>query len=162
MTENPKSAHTPISSSIFRFATAADIALIDELDSFSSSPTRAIHREMEKYFGSVDPSTHERNLILLAEMEQRAVGKAELLLAPVGLEVADPVGYIKRVVVRPDVRGHGLARQMMQFLIAYARIELHLKSLDLHVWEENQTALRLYESLGFTVQHRELYLKLVL
>ena len=162
MTENPKSAHTPISSSIFRFATAADIALIDELDSFSSSPTRAIHREMEKYFGSVDPSTHERNLILLAEMEQRAVGKAELLLAPVGLEVADPVGYIKRVVVRPDFRGHGLARQMMQFLIAYARTELHLKSLDLHVWEENQTALRLYESLGFTVQHRELYLKLVL
>jgi|SRR6185312_13118164 len=162
MTENPKNAHTPISAPTLRFATAADIALIDELDSFSNSPTRDIHREMEKYFGSVDPSTHERNVILLAEMEQKAVGKAELLLAPAGLEVADAVGYIKRVVVRPDFRAHGLARQMMQFLIVYARTELHLKSLDLHVWDENQPALRLYESLGFTVQHRELYLKLVL
>lgn len=162
MTENPKSAHTPISAPVFRFATAADIALVDELDRFSSSPTRDIHREMEKYFGSVDPSTHERNLILLAEIEQRAAGKAELLLAPADLEMVDPVGYIKRVVVHPDFRARGLARQMMQFLIAYARTELHLQSLDLHVWEGNQPALRLYEALGFTLQHRELYLKLVL
>lgn len=162
MTDNIKNAHMSISAPTLRFATAADIELIDELDSFSSSPTRNIHREMEKYFGSVDPSTHERNVILLAEMEQKAVGKAELLLAPAGLEEADAVGYIKRVVVHPDFRAHGLARQMMQFLVIYARTELHLRSLDLHVWEENQPALHLYESLGFAVQHRELYLKLVL
>lgn len=162
MTDNTKSANIPISAPTFRFATAADIALISELDSFSGSPTRDIHRDVEKYFGSVDPSTHELTLILLAEVGQRAVGKAEMLLAPQGSAMADAVGYIKRVVVRPDFRAHGLARQMLQHLIAYARAELHLKSLDLHVWEENQPALRLYQSLGFEVQHRELYLKLAL
>jgi ribosomal protein S18 acetylase RimI-like enzyme len=117
---------------------------------------------MEKYFGSVDPSTHERTLILLAEVGGKVAGKAELMLAPQDSADAYPVGYIKRVVVRPDLRVHGLARQMLQYLITYARDELHLKSLDLHVWEGNQPALRLYQALGFEVQHRELYLKLTL
>src|SRR5579885_2670760 len=69
MVENPKSDSAPIAAPSFRFATADDIAVIDELDSFSTSPTRDIHREMEKYFGSVDPSPHERTLIFLAEVE---------------------------------------------------------------------------------------------
>ena len=162
MSENPQSVNIPIAAPIFRFATADDIALINELDSFSTSPTRDIHRDMEKYFGSVDPSTHELTLILLAEVAQRVVGKAELMLAPQERAASDVVGYIKRVVVRPDARAHGLARQMLQYLISYARTELHLKSLDLHVWEENHPALRLYQSLGFEVKHRELYLKLAL
>ena len=162
MAENPKSGNLSTATPIFRFATSNDIAVINELDSFSSSPTRDIHRDMEKYFGSIDPSTHECTLILLAEVEGRAMGKAELMLAPQDLEASDPIGYIKRVIVRPDFRAHGLARQMLQYLIAYARNELHLHSLDLHVWEENHPALRLYQSLGFEVQHRELYLKLAL
>lgn len=162
MAENPKGGNVPIAAPTFRFATADDIVLINELDSFSSSPTRDIHREIEKYFGSVDPSTHELTLILLAEVEQRAVGKAELMLAPHNPEATGSVGYIKRVIVRPDYRSHGLARQMLQYLITYARNDLHLKSLDLHVWEENYPAVRLYQALGFEVQHRELYLKLSL
>src|SRR5579885_3568333 len=82
MVENPKSDSAPIAAPSFRFATADDIAVIDELDSFSTSPTRDIHREMEKYFGSVDPSTHERTLIFLAEVEGRVVAKAEVNPAP--------------------------------------------------------------------------------
>ncbi|HXR66464.1 MAG TPA: N-acetyltransferase [Ktedonobacteraceae bacterium] len=162
MAENPQSIHLSNTAPNFRFATAADVALVNELDSFSNSPTRDIHRDLEKYFGSVDPSTHELTLILLAEVEQRAVGKAELMLAPQEREATDAIGYIKRVIVRPDFRAHGLARQMLQYLIAYARNDLRLQSLDLHVWEENYPALRLYQSLGFEVKHRELYLKLAL
>lgn len=151
---------TPIAAPTFRFATPDDIELINELDSFGSSPTRDIHREIEKYFGSVDPSTHERTLIFLAEVEGRAVAKAELMLPP--REAAHAIGYIKRVVVRPDFRGHGLARHLLQHLLAYAHDELHLEALDLHVWEENRPAVRLYQSLGFQLQHRELYFRLSL
>jgi len=151
---------TPIAAPTFRFATPDDIELINELDSFGSSPTRDIHREIEKYFGSVDPSTHERTLIFLAEVEGRVVAKAELMLPP--REAAHAIGYIKRVVVRPDFRGHGLARHLLQHLLAYAHDELHLKALDLHVWEENRPAVRLYQSLGFQLQHRELYFRLSL
>lgn len=160
MLETSPGDSLPIAAPSFRFATPADITLIEHLDSFSSSPTRDIHREMEKYFGSVDPSTHEHTLILLAAVEHEVVAKAELMLPP--LEVASSIGYIKRVIVHPDFRGHGLARQLLQHLIAYAHDELHLAALDLHVWDENRPAVRLYESLGFNLQHRELYFRLSL
>jgi GNAT superfamily N-acetyltransferase len=161
MVENPMSESYPLVAPTFRFATVEDIALINELDSFSSSPTRDIHREMEKYFGSVDPSTHERTLIFLTEIEGRAVAKAELMLPPPA-EAANSVGYIKRVIVRPDFRVHGVARQLLRHLLAYAHDELHLAAVDLHVWEGNQPAVRLYQSLGFELQHRELYFRLPL
>ena len=160
MVENSKGGSAPIAAPTFRFATPEDIELINALDSFSNSPTRDIHREMEKYFGSVDPSTHERTVIFLAEVEQRAVAKAELMLPP--QEVSSAVGYIKRVIVHPEFRAHGLARQLLQHLLAYARDELRLAALDLHVWDENQPAVRLYQSLGFNLQHRELYFRLSL
>ncbi|HEU5381078.1 MAG TPA: N-acetyltransferase [Ktedonobacteraceae bacterium] len=160
MVETPKGDSHSITAPSFRFATPTDIALIEHLDSFSASPTRDIHREMEKYFGSVDPSTHEHTLIFLAEMAGRTVGKAELMLPPQG--TASAVGYIKRVVVHPDFRAHGVARQLLQHVVAYAHEQLSLAALDLHVWEENRPAVRLYESLGFQLQHRELYFRLPL
>lgn len=144
----------------FRCATLADIAAIEQLDSLSDSPTRDIHREIEKYFGSVDPSTHERTLIFLAEVEGRVVAKAELMLPP--QQTTGAVGYIKRVIVHPDLRTRGIARRLLQHLVAYAHEQLHLAALDLHVWEENRSAVHLYESLGFHMQHRELYFRLSL
>lgn len=164
------SDETPAASPVIRLATPEDISIIDELDRMSSSPTRAIHREVEKYFGSVDPSTHERTLIFLAQVGERVAGKAELLLAPIPIfedsheeVLASPnVGYVKRVIVAPDYRKLGLARQLMLHIIEYGRRELALTAIDLHVWEQNIPAIRLYESLGFEVQHRELYFRLVL
>lgn len=144
----------------FRLATVSDIDLINHLDSFSSSPTRDIHRELEKYFGSVDPSTHERTLIFLADVAHQIVAKAELMLPP--QDTSGTIGYIKRVIVHPDSRQSGLARKLLQYLIAYAHHELHLAALDLHVWEGNLPAISLYESLGFNVQHQELYFRLSL
>ena len=75
------------SSSIIRIATPEDIAKIEELDSLSTSPTRNIHREMEKYFGSVDPTTHERTVIFLSEVDGEVVAKAELMLPPLSLSL---------------------------------------------------------------------------
>ena|SRR5258708_1818294 len=160
MTETPQDDREPIVVPAFRFATPDDIALIDYLDSFSRSPTRDIHREIEKYFGSVDPSTHEHTLILLAEIGSQVVGKAELMLPP--QRDHESVGYIKRVIVHPETRAKGLGRQLLQHLIVYAREELHLAGLDLHVWDQNLPAVHLYESLGFNLQHRELYFRLPL
>jgi ribosomal protein S18 acetylase RimI-like enzyme len=160
MVENPQSDDQVMAALSFRLATSADIALIEQLDSFSGSPTRHIHREIEKYFGSVDPSTHERTLIFLAEVEDRAIAKAELMLPP--QDTIGAVGYIKRVVALPDVRGHGVARWLLQQVMAYAREKLNLAALDLHVWDENQSAVHLYQSLGFQLQHRELYFRLPL
>src|SRR5579875_3775438 len=131
-----------------RLATPDDIDIITYLDSFSTSPTRNIHREMQKYFGSVDPSTHERTLIFLAAADGSGAGSS--------------TGYVKRVVVQPDYRGAGVARRLMEHIIQCARSEHGLDAIDLHVWEGNTSAIRLYESLGFQLQHRELYFRLPL
>jgi len=143
-----------------RLATLEDIALIEELDAFSTSPTRHISREMHKYFGSVDPSTHERTVIFLGEQLDGVVAKSELMLS--AQATPHPVGYVKRVVVDPTYRKQGIARQLMQHIIIYARTEYHLDALDLHTWEHNTSAIHLYEALGFELQHRELYFRLTL
>ncbi len=111
-----------------RLATPEDIALIDELDTFSTSPTRHIGREMHKYFGSVDPSTHELTLIFLAEVQGLAAAKAELMVSPSlpDSHNSSTVGYVKRVVVHPNYRGQGLSRKLMEHIIMYARDELGL------------------------------------
>ena len=145
---------------VIRRATLEDIALIEMLDSFSASPSRNIHRDVEKYFGSVDPSTHEKILIFLAEIDGATAAKAELMLPPA--DTIDSVGYIKRVIVHPQFRKRGLSQHLMQYIITFARTEAHLDALDLHVWEGNVAAIRLYESLGFEMQHRELYYHLPL
>ena len=160
MIEDPPTA--PL---VIRLATPEDIATIELLDSFSTSPTRDIPRAMEQYFGSVDPSTHERTLIFLAEMNGVAAAKAELMLPPEDSEQpvsTNAIGYIKRVVVHPQYRKHGLARHLMHYIIAFARTEQHLAAIDLHVWEGNVPAIRLYESLGFELKHHELYFRLPL
>lgn len=160
MVETPKGTSQPGVAPSFRFAIPEDIALVEHLDSFSGSPTRHIHREMEKYFGSVDPSTHERTLIFLAELEGQVVAKAELMLP--SEDTTNAVGYIKRVIVHPDFRKHGVARHLLQHIVAYVQEYLSVTALELHVWDENRPAVRLYESLGFQLQHRELYFRLSL
>jgi ribosomal protein S18 acetylase RimI-like enzyme len=150
----------PTPAFVIRLATSEDIEQIDTLDSFSQSPTRDIHRDMDKYFGSVDPSTHEHTLIFLLEINGSAVGKAELMLPP--QDSLNAIGYIKRVIIHPTVQGKGLAQQLLRHIITYAHSERKLAALDLHVWEQNQPAIRLYETLGFEVQHREIYYRLKL
>jgi len=145
---------------MIRLATPEDMTQVEYLDSLSSSPTRNIHREMEKYFGSIDPSTHEHTFIFLAELGDVAVGKAELMVAPG--DVTAGIGYIKRVIVNPDFRGKGISRELMKHIVTFAREEQHLAALDLHVWESNVPAIHLYEALGFAFQHRELYYRLAL
>lgn len=150
----------PATEPVIRIATPSDIDVINELDSFSTSPNRNIHREMEKYFGSVDPSTHDRTLIFLLEIEGKAAAKAELMLPPRDSTLS--VGYIKRVVVNPAYRNMGLARKLLEHIISWAQNEYSLSALDLHVWEQNTPAIRLYQALGFQLQHRELYFRLLL
>ena len=150
----------PTTPLVIRLATPDDIPLINLLDSYSDSPTRDIHRDIEKYFGSVDPSTHEKTLIFLAEVEGVGAAKAELMLPPA--EAVKAIGYIKRVVVDPHYRKRGLAQHLLLHTITFARTELHLEAIDLHVWEHNISAIRLYEALGFELQHRVLYYRLPL
>jgi ribosomal protein S18 acetylase RimI-like enzyme len=152
-------SNEPSTSSLTIYLAALeDLPKIEHLDSLSDSPTRDIHREIEKYFGSIDPSTHERTFIFLAELENITVGKVELMVPPG--DTVSSIGYIKRVIVHPDFRGRSISRQLMQHVVQFAHTKLLLSALDLHVWENNAAAIHLYETLGFALQHRELYYRM--
>jgi ribosomal protein S18 acetylase RimI-like enzyme len=142
---------------VIRQAAVDDIAAIEALDRYGTSPLRNIHQDLQKYFGSLDPSMHEQNVIFLAAFGDVVVAKAELVLAPKTLPTQ--IGYIKRVVVHPEYRGQRLAYRLMEAVIMFAR-EQGIAFLDLHVFEQNLPAVRLYESLGFQEEHREIYYRL--
>jgi RimJ/RimL family protein N-acetyltransferase len=59
-------------------------------------------------------------------------------------------GGVWGVYAAPSARGRGLARRVMQALMAHARDAMGLEFLTLGVNMNNTAALRLYENLGFT------------
>ena len=53
------------------------------------------------------------------------------------------------VIVDPDVRGKGYGREMILQGIKYAKEKLNASRADLGVFENNDSARRCYESVGF-------------
>lgn len=74
------------------------------------------------------------------------VGMAGLIVPP-GTKTRHK-GLIVSVYLRPAHRGHGLARQLMEFVIAEAR-SANLALVQLAVTVGNAPAERLYQALGF-------------
>jgi predicted GNAT family acetyltransferase len=72
-------------------------------------------------------------------------------LAAMAGERMRPEGYIEvsGVCAHPDFRGQGLARILSQHVAA--RIQAEGAIPFLHAWATNHAAIRLYESLGFSV-----------
>ncbi|MBZ0287778.1 MAG: ribosomal protein S18-alanine N-acetyltransferase [Anaerolineae bacterium] len=60
-------------------------------------------------------------------------------------------GYVVSIAVDPEVRGRGLGRRLMERLMA-ALEEMGARVIRLHVRDDNQHAIRLYQSLGFTAR----------
>ncbi len=73
------------------------------------------------------------------------------LVAMAGERMKQP-GFteISGVCTHPDARGNGYARLLSLFVAG--RIAAHGERPYLHAWASNATAIRLYESLGFTLR----------
>jgi GNAT superfamily N-acetyltransferase len=86
-------------------------------------------------------------LVWLAEMEGHAVGCAQLTWWPVP-KVRQPDrkrGYVTGVYIRPACRRRGIARHLMELLIAYARGHAITRLL----LSPSPEAVPLYHGLGF-------------
>jgi RimJ/RimL family protein N-acetyltransferase len=59
------------------------------------------------------------------------------------------------VVGEREYWGKGIAREATKLVLAYARNQLRLESVDLIVHPDNKAALKLYNSLGFTTLGRD-------
>lgn len=64
-------------------------------------------------------------------------------------------GFVWGVFVAPSYRGRGLARRLMQLVIALARRAGGIRELCLTAYADNHRARVLYESLGFEIEDRE-------
>lgn len=53
------------------------------------------------------------------------------------------------VIVDPALRGKGCGKEMLRLGIAYVREHLHAARIDLGVFENNESARRCYEAVGF-------------
>ena len=67
--------------------------------------------------------------------------------------VAPTVAHITQLCIAPKVRGRGLARSLMYHAMAHLAAT-GFEAITLTVTEANDTAVRLYEDLGFTTRHR--------
>jgi predicted GNAT family acetyltransferase len=65
------------------------------------------------------------------------------------VSVVEGVGAIGNVYTRRDRRGRGLAAQTVS-AVAMELVRLGLRTIALNVSQSNVSAMRLYESLGFT------------
>lgn len=89
--------------------------------------------------------THDATELLVVREGGRIVGAATLVTFPLpsGLR-----GHVDDVVVDEGMRGKGLARALLVRMTEIA-IERGLRTLDLTSRPSRESALRLYESVGF-------------
>jgi RimJ/RimL family protein N-acetyltransferase len=92
-----------------------------------------------------DTSGEHRYLISATTSDaDTIVGHAELAVTP-----EHELGRIGRFGVAPQMRGRGVASQLLSWLIAFAFDELALHRLELVVFTFNEPALRCYKRAGF-------------
>jgi ribosomal protein S18 acetylase RimI-like enzyme len=64
-------------------------------------------------------------------------------------------GFVWGVFVAPSHRGRGLARALIEAVVALARQAPGIRQLNLTAYAANRTAIALYESVGFVIYGRE-------
>lgn len=111
-------------------------------------------REVDDWLGSILDRVRggtARLAVLLEPASRRLLGLGswERLEGDVVAHNAE----IHKVMVRPDARGHGHARTLVQALVDDARGR-GIETLILDVRGNNHAAMRLYEAIGFEVYGR--------
>lgn len=143
-----------------------DLMRIAALEPTDASAYRALMLEAYTTAADAFTSTPEERAAAPLSWWQRRIAAADglsrslgafdgsQLVGTVTLELSDKPktrhsGLVIGMYVRPDVRGHGLGRRLMQALLDEAAARPGIEVLRLTVTEGNEPALRLYASLGF-------------
>jgi len=148
----------------FRVAMAADIESLADLRWQMSGEYQSDEVTHDEYIAAfreaiTDELAQGRYRAWLAEVDGHAVACTALIWWPMPPnldEMHRRRGYVSSVFTHPDYRRRGLARTLMEMLIAEAR-ELHITKLLLNT---STMGRPLYESMGFIVPERGLEIAL--
>ncbi len=88
---------------------------------------------------------HEATELLVARLDGRIVGMATFVSVPLPTGLR---GHVEDVVVDQSLRGRGIARQLLETMTGMAEAQ-GMRTLDLTSRPSRESALRLYESVGF-------------
>ncbi|NPV56557.1 MAG: GNAT family N-acetyltransferase [Anaerolineae bacterium] len=108
----------------------------------------------ELYFQTV----MESGSILLAEADGEVLGIAQVVIRQseeIDIKVPRKYAHVDTLVVAEGKRGQGIGRALMLACDDWAR-QQGLSEIDLSVYEFNQPARRLYESLGYQTYKRHM------
>jgi GNAT superfamily N-acetyltransferase len=105
----------------------------------------------EYYDDAFEPDT-----VIAAEVGGELVGKIELFLG--WKSTVERFGIIRRFVMHPDWRGKGIGHRLLAAAEDEAR-RAGCSFLELSVDEDNPGARRLYASIGFDENRREIILR---
>ena len=90
---------------------------------------------------------------LVAEIDGRVAGFGALETFPHRPRLRHG-GEIDMVATHPEFRGRGVGPALLRAMVDLADRWLQLTRLQLYVWDGNETAIRLYESMGFRTEGR--------
>lgn len=114
------------------------LAMIRELDAYLLQ----LYPSENVYILDLSKLTAENGLFLVGYLAEEPVACGAIV------KLADSIGEIKRVYVRPETRGQGLSKQVMARLEAEAR-NMGLHTLRLETGDGQPEALGLYHRLGY-------------
>ncbi len=119
------------------------------------------HRQCPQHFKTAQEIEQEKSisryldnpdcLIFVAKQQDKVVGFITGHFGELVSTVSQPVlmGSIDELYVRAEFRQQGIAKALMTHIETRLR-EYGVKQIFVEVWQFNQTALDLYQNLGFT------------
>ncbi len=118
-----------------------DESVLDNL--FSYLPV-SLAKQKRWYENYLKDNTNQ-TFVIEYTIQNKPIGTVSLL----HIDHKNQIAEISILIGEKDYRGKGMAKQALTQLINYGFNQLNLNRLFLQLFEGNEPALRLYESLGF-------------
>jgi ribosomal-protein-alanine acetyltransferase len=126
-----------------RRARPADLDAIDAIEASSFDADRFTRAALKRLIASMTAAC------LVAEIEGKVVGYVAVLF-----RIGTFVARIYSIAVHPDIRGRGVAQDLIEAAERAARTR-GARSIRLEVRASNNAAVRLYDRAGFTFLERK-------